>query len=158
MNGFFCALAQAARDQPGSALVSWRSERRCAELYGTLVRPDAAGIYQEGGQRVGFFLEHDTGSEPLARMASKLAGYAELHAAGGPRHPVCFWLPSATREARLRRLLTERQGPITLATASAELAGALGTGPAGVIWLAAGTDRRRRLAELAGPERPTTSR
>ena len=56
VNGFFCALAQAARHQPGSALVSWRSERRCAELYGTLVRPDAAGIYQEGGQRVGFFL------------------------------------------------------------------------------------------------------
>ena len=158
VNGFFCALAEAARDQPGSALVAWRSERRCAELYGTLVRPDAAGVYQEHGQRVGFFLEHDTGSEPLARVASKLAGYAELHAAGGPRHPVCFWLPSAARESHLRRLLTERQGPIAVATASAELAGALGTGPAGAIWLAAGTDQRRRLAGLADPRQPTTPR
>ena len=158
VNGFFCALAQAARHQPGSALVSWRSERRCAELYGTLVRPDAAGIYQEGGQQVGFFVEHDTGSEPLARVAAKLAGYAELRTAGGPRHPVCFWLPSTAREAHLRRLLAEHPGPVQVATASAELADALSTGPAGVIWLPVGAGRRRRLAGLADPRRPTTPR
>ena len=158
VNGFFCALAGAARRQPGSALVSWRSERRCAELYGTLVRPDASGIYQEGGQQVGFFLEHDTGSEPLARVAAKLAGYAELQAAGGPRHAVCFWLPSTAREAHLRRLLAEHPGPVQVATASAELADALSTDPAGAIWLPLGAERRRRLAGLADPRRPTTPR
>ncbi len=158
VNGFFCALAEAARDQPGAALVSWRSERRCAELYGTLVRPDAAGVYQEHDQQVGFFLEHDTGSEPLARVAAKLAGYAELRAAGGPRHPVCFWLPSAAREANLRRLLAEHPGPVQVATASAELATALSTDPAGPIWLPIGAERRRRLAGPADPGRPTTPR
>ena len=105
-----------------------------------------------------FFLEHDTGSEPLARVAAKLAGYAELRAAGGPRHRVCFWLPSTAREAHLRRLLAEHPGPVATATASAELADALSTGPAGAIWLPVGAERRRRLAGLADPRRSTTPR
>lgn len=158
VNGFFCALGAQARTEPATALVSWWSERRCAEHYGELVRPDARGVWAEHGRRVGFFVEYDTGSEPLARVAAKIAGYADLAAAGGPGHPVCFWLPTTAREAHLRRLLAERPPQLTAATASAELAAALGTGPAGPVWLTAGTERRRRLIELPAPSRATTGR
>ena len=43
------------RPRPLTAASSACGERRCAELYGTLVRPDAAGIYQEGGDGAGVF-------------------------------------------------------------------------------------------------------
>jgi hypothetical protein len=158
VNGFFCALGAQARAEPGCALVSWWSERRCAEHYGELVRPDAQGVWAEGGRQVGFFFEHDTGTEPLARVAAKLCGYTDLAAAGGPGHPVCFWLRSAAREANLRRRLAERPTQLTVATASAELAAACGIGPAGAIWLPAGTERRRRLIDLAPPTRPAWRR
>ena len=151
VNGFFCALGAQARSQTDTALVSWWSERRCAEHYGELVRPDAHGVWEEGGRQVGFFVEYDTGTEPLSRVAAKLCGYTELAAAGGPRHPVCIWLGSAAREAHLRRVLAERPHHVTVATASAELAAACGTGPAGPVWLPVDTERRRRLVYLAGP-------
>ena len=158
VNGFFCALGAQARHEPGRALVSWWSERRCAEHYGELVRPDAQGAWAEEGHQVGFFVEHDTGTEALARLAAKLAGYAELAAAGGPRQTVCFWLPTTAREAHLHRLLAERPRQVSVATASAELAVALGTGPAGALWLTAGAERRRRLIDLSAPNRPTSPR
>ena len=158
VNGVFCALGAQARNEAGCALVSWWSERRCAEHYGELVRPDAHGVWAEHGRQVAFFVEYDTGSEPLARVAAKICGYAELVAAGGPRHPVCFWLGSAAREAHLRRLLAERRPRLTVATASAEVAAALGTGPAGAVWLCVDSERRRRLVDLPAPSRATSGR
>ena len=158
VNGVFCALGAQARNEAGCALVSWWSERRCAEHYGELVRPDAHGVWAEHGRQVAFFVEYDTGSEPLARVAAKICGYAELVAAGGPRHPVCFWLGSAAREAHLRRLLAERRPQLAVATASAELAAALGTGPAGAVWLCVDSERRRRLVDLPAPSRATSGR
>jgi Replication-relaxation len=108
VNGFFCALAAHARTHPGTGLVAWWSERRCAEDYGQIVRPDVYGAWVEDGRRVDFFLEHDTGTEPLGRVAAKLSGYADLATAGGPAYPVLLWLPSSAREAHLQRLLGDR--------------------------------------------------
>ena len=39
-----------------------------------------------------FFLEYDTGTEPLSRVTAKLAGYAALAARTGITTPVLFWL------------------------------------------------------------------
>ncbi len=147
-NGFFTALAAHARTQPGTALLAWWSERRCADHYGELVRPDGYGAWVERDQRVGFFVEYDTGSEPLARLTAKLAGYADLANAGGPAHPVLFWLPSTAREAHLHQIFNQRPPAIVVATAAAYLAAARHVSPAGPIWLPTGTDHRRRLAEL----------
>ena len=60
-----------------------------------------------------FFLEYDTGSENLHRVAAKLAGYHNLAARTGITTPVLFWLPTARREAALRALLasTARRRP-----------------------------------------------
>lgn len=148
-NGFFTALAARARQQPAAALAEWWSERRCSEHYGQIVRPDACGAWVEGGRRIDFFLEYDRGTETLGRLVDKLAGYADLVTAGGPNYPVLFWLPTAAREADLHRLLGQRS-PVPAATAAADLAAALGTGPAGAVWLPVGTEIRHRLIDLGG--------
>ena len=143
VNGFFCALHRAARERSDAALVAWWSERRCAAEWGELVRPDAYGIWEEDGRRVEFFVEHDTGSEPLGRVASKLAGYRDLAEADGVARPVLFWLAQAGREPGLRKTLGATTLPVATAVA--------GTGnPAGAIWLPVEAEiPRRRLAQLA---------
>jgi hypothetical protein len=156
VNGFFCGLGSYARTHPGTTLAAWWSERRCAEHYGQIVRPDGYGAWVEDGQRTEFFVEHDTGTEPLGRLVAKLPAYADLVTAGGPAHPVFFWLPSTAREAHLRRLLDERRATVAVATAAAELARALGASPAGPIWLPVGSGRRRCLIDLAAVSGPPT--
>ena len=143
VNGFFCSLHRAARERSDAALVAWWSERRCAAEWGELVRPDAHGIWEEDGQRVEFFVEHDTGSEPLGRVAAKLAGYRDLAEADGVARPVLFWLAQAGREPGLRKALGATTLPVATAVA--------GTGnPADAIWLPVGQEApRRRLAQLA---------
>ena len=153
VNGWFCALAAHTRTQPGTALVDWWSERRCAEHYGELVRPDGYGAWlEEDGRKVDFFIEYDTGSEPLGRVAAKFAGYGDLVAAGGPDRPVLLWLQSATREVHLHQHLAEHAPACLVATGSAVLAAALGTSPAGPVWLVPGRERRCSLVDL-GTER-----
>ncbi len=66
---------------------AWWSERRCAAEWGDFVRPDAYGVWEEGGDRVEFFVEHDTGTETLARVAAKLDGYRDLAEAEGAARP-----------------------------------------------------------------------
>ncbi|MQA84372.1 MAG: hypothetical protein GEV03_07055 [Streptosporangiales bacterium] len=147
VNGFFTALAAAARTSAGTcALEQWWPERRCAAEYGELVRPDAYGVWRQHRRRVGFFLEHDQATEPTARAAAKLAGYADLAIAEDTPVVVLFWLPSPDREASLRPEL-ERAAPraVTVATATPT------PGPASRPSVAAATRRPARL-----PGRPTT--
>jgi hypothetical protein len=137
VNGFFCALHAAARRRPDAAVGAWWSERRCAAEWGDFVRPDAYGIWEEGGERFEFFLEHDTGSEPLSRVAAKLAGYRDLAEADGVSRPVLFWLAQPGREPGLRKALGATALPVATAVA--------GTGnPADTIWLAVGEEAPRR--------------
>jgi hypothetical protein len=171
-NGFFTALAAAARTSSGQlALECWWSERRCAALWGDLARPDGYGRWTE--QHPGrppvtadFFLEYDTGSEDLPRLIAKLAGYADLAARTGIATPVLFWLPTPRREAALRARLA---GPPPHGTRDAASAaqipgvpvataapGTSRSGPAGPAWLPAGTaGPRLRVAQLAPPGTPS---
>ncbi|MGH9127666.1 MAG: replication-relaxation family protein, partial [Acidimicrobiales bacterium] len=143
VNGFFCALHKVARDRPTAEVVAWWSERRCAAEWGELVRPDAYGIWDEDGQRVEFFLEHDTGSEPLSRVAGKLAGYRDLAEADGTARPLLFWLAQPGREPGLRQAFGDTALPVATAV--------VGMGnPADTIWLPVGEEAQRRpLALLA---------
>ena len=102
VNGFFAALAAHARHRRDAALAVWWSERRCAERWGQLVRPDGYGRWQQAGSEVDFFLEYDRGTEDLGRLLGKLDGYAELAAVSQIATPVLFWLPSPAREASFR--------------------------------------------------------
>jgi hypothetical protein len=151
-NGLFTALARAAR-RGGGELACWWSERRCAAAWGDLARPDGYGLWRDpGGTGSDFFLEYDTGSEDLPRLAAKLTGYRELASRTGIATPVLFWLASGQhREQQLRALLAAA-GPVpgvpvlTATPASAQAAG----GPAGPAWLPAGqTGPRLRPGQLA---------
>jgi hypothetical protein len=144
VNGFFAALAAAARRLPDAGLEAWWSERRCAAEWGELVRPDGFGAWREGGRRVAFFFEHDTGTEALRRVADKLDGYADVAVAEGRALPVLFRFPTHRREAAARRVLLHPD--VQVVTSSADAL----DGPAGAVWLpVAGDGPRRRLADLA---------
>lgn len=158
INEFFAHLhAYARRHGDASAVAHWWPERRCAALWGDLARPDAYGRWAEPaagtakptGDPCGFdfFLEHDTGSETLQRVAGKLAGYAALAESTGINTPVLFWLPSRAREINLRKVLGTPQVPVSTAV---HTPGTDPQGPAGPVWLPAGTTGPRlRLAQLA---------
>jgi hypothetical protein len=164
-NGVFTSLAAAARASGGrAALDRWWGERRCAAAWGGRARPDGYGRWSEQrpGQpavTVDFFLEYDTGTEPLTRLVAKLTGYADLAARTGITTPVLFWLPGARREAALhRRLAGPPPAGIRNAASAAQVPGvpvatatAAGPeGPAGAAWLPAGSPGPRlRLAQLA---------
>jgi hypothetical protein len=145
-NGVMTALAAAARTRPGSALAVWWPERRCAQQWGELARPDAYGRWHENGRDTDFFLEYDTGTEPVRQVAAKLPGYAALAEVSGITTPVLFWFPSPAREDSVRPVLAA--GTVPAATASP----AVGSGPAGQVWLPAGRDGTRLcLPDLAFP-------
>jgi hypothetical protein len=132
VNGFFASLARQARTHPGTGLDAWWSEARATKACGSLARPDGLGGWHEHGRQVWFFLEYDTGTETLDRLAAKLTGYHDVIDVGGPTYPVLFWLPSLLREANLHRRLGPAS-PVPVATATAEAAQATGTGPR--LWL-----------------------
>jgi Replication-relaxation len=147
VNGFFTALARAARSQPKreAALEVWWSEQRCAAHWGQLIHPDGYGRWREHQARVDFFLECDRGSEPLQRLAAKLPGYTELAHASGITTPLLLWLPTPTREAATRQALTGASLPVATATPHPQHT------PAGPLWLPLQQrdGPRRRLAQLA---------
>lgn len=122
-------------------LAAWWSERRCLRLWQDLARPDGYGHYtlaapgtDPGSARnLRFFLEYDTGTEPLGRLAAKLPGYAKL-AAATTTQPVLFYLPSRQREENLHRLLARDALRVPVATTSPDALTAAGTGPVGPVW------------------------
>ncbi|HEY7146964.1 MAG TPA: replication-relaxation family protein [Streptosporangiaceae bacterium] len=168
-NSVFCALAAQGRQAGNAALTCWWSERRCAALWGDLARPDGYGQWAQntpaGPAVTDFFLEYDTGTENLHRVAAKLTGYRDLAARTGITTPVLFWLPTARREAGLRALLaaTAPSGPaaqpsgtapgVPVATTTPEAA-ASGAGPAGPAWLPGGQPGPRLRLTAAGGTRP----
>ncbi len=138
-NGFFTALARAAR-LGGGELACWWSERRCAAAWGDFARPDGYGLWRDpGGQGTDFFLEYDTGSEDLPRVAAKLTGYRELANRTQIATPVLFWLASGPRREQQFRALLAAAGPVPgvpVVTATPAPAQADG-GPAAAAWLPA---------------------
>ncbi len=156
VNDWFAALVAAARRHPdtpppegagaGWALTAWWSEHRCARHFGDLVRPDGYGRWRAEGREVEWFLEFDFGTEALAVVAGKLAGYARLAAATGITTPVLLWFPTVRREAAARRLVgrarqdLDQPGVVPLATAAADLLdpGERDASPALPVWLPLG--------------------
>jgi hypothetical protein len=144
VNGFFAALAQEARRRPDAKLVCCWPAARCAERWGTIVRPDAYGRWAEPAGEVDFFLEHDPGGDtPTERLAGKLAGYDDLALGSGIATPVLVWASTLEREAALRRLPPPALVPMATGVQT------LGS-PADQVWLPLGrAGPRRPLAALA---------
>ncbi len=149
LNGFFTALLRSARTHPGRSLDEWWSERRCAREWGEVVRPDGYGVWTEGDTTLPFLLEHDNGTERLARLAQKLDGYARLAAEAGHPNWVLFTFPGPRREADARRVLARPDVPV--ATAARSPHPAPGFSPDTDVWLPVGNrGPRLRLVQLAG--------
>ncbi|WP_460493895.1 replication-relaxation family protein [Dactylosporangium cerinum] len=130
VNQFFVDLLAATRlpNASGARLVRWWSEQHATDVYAQSgIRPDGHGIWHAHEHTVGFFLEHDRGTEDLPRVVAKLRAYARL-AEFGPRYPVLLWLPTLQREANVLRLLAGVNTPMPVATA------VHGPDPAGRVW------------------------
>jgi hypothetical protein len=174
-NDVFTAIAAAGRRDPAAGrLAAWWSERRCARLFDDSgARPDGYGHFTlapfgadpDSAPNVRFFLEYDTGSEPLGKVAAKMAGYAKLAATTAPV-PVLFFLHSRAREVNLHRVLAEQNLTFPVATTSRETLAATGLGPARAVWrpvdgkrLRPGApENRLRLLELGEQASPGSRR
>lgn len=160
VNDLFTRLIATARTTANVALTAWWPEHRCARTWGAFVRPDAYGQWTQTDERgteqaCDWFLEHDTGTETLARVTAKLDRYADLAAATRITTPVLIRTSTPTREANLHRRLRNAPVPIATTTFTGPYEHA---SPADAIWLPAGGRMRLRLIDLArlnGPI-PTT--
>ncbi|GAB3436460.1 replication-relaxation family protein [Actinophytocola sediminis] len=130
VNDWFTALVDRARHPhptEQTELVAWWSETRCGRHFGDLIKPDAYGRWCTGNRQVEWFLEYDFGTEALAKLAGKLAGYAALAQATGITTPLLMWLPTSRREATARQALArawrdlDDRHTVPVATAAAEL-------------------------------------
>ena len=151
-NQFFIDLHAHTRTDPHARLRRWWSEQHATAAYALAeIRPDGHGVWQAGDRDVGFFLEHDNGTEPLGTVLRKLRRYAHL-AEFGPRYPVLLHVPSRRREANLLHALAGVPTPMPVAT------GVHGEHPAGPSWTLAADPRLRRwLHELPSDHGPTNS-
>ncbi|WP_373319781.1 replication-relaxation family protein [Rugosimonospora africana] len=104
-NQLFVDLIAHARTDPGAGLLRWWSEQHATAAYAFAdIHPDGHGIWRTAGHDVGFFLEHDNGTEPLSVVLAKLRGYQRL-AEFGPRYPVLLRVPGRRRETNLLHVL-----------------------------------------------------
>ena len=131
VNTFFCRLLATARTRPGTNLEQWLSEWDTAAAFPSTVRPDGFGRWSDGAAWCDFFLEYDTGTEPISRLIDKLPGYADAIRAADVCTPVLFWLPGPAREQHLHQALTATGTDIPIATAAGPITDA---DPAGPIW------------------------
>ncbi|MER6091319.1 replication-relaxation family protein [Streptomyces bluensis] len=150
VNELLTHLAAHGRTRPETGLSLWLSERSCARRWGDIVRPDAYAHYHEGNQLLPFFLEYDTGSQPLTRVEAKLAGYAAFTTTASTRPALLIHTRTASRDQALRRRLAApaRELGLSIATSSADFTT---TEPWGPWWspLGSGDTRRTTLTGLA---------
>jgi len=161
VNEFFTQLAAHARTHPDAELRRWWSAARCQQAgafsshvrsdgrvdgvalaYRPRVRPDGHGIFTARNATTAFFLEYDTGTEPLARLVEKVDGYHDLARVTGHLWPVLFWLPTPARESHLHDALSDARIGYPAATAVHGHASRTAT---------AGTPVRRDPDSPAGP-------
>jgi hypothetical protein len=152
VNELLTLLAARTRTHPETGIVLWLSERSCARRWGDIIRPDAYAHWYDGEHLLPFFLEYDTGSQPLARVEAKLAGYAAFTTTGaaGARPALLLHTRTASREKALRHRLAgpARELGLNIATSSTDFTT---TQPWGPWWapLPPGDTRRTTLTRLA---------
>ena len=117
VNQFFIDLHAHTRTHPATALRRWWSEQHTTAFYHRArIFPDGHGVWHADGHTVGYFLEHDRGTENIRRVVSKLRGYERL-ARHSIAFPVLLWVPSHRREASLLNALDGAQFPMPIAVA-----------------------------------------
>jgi hypothetical protein len=167
VNQFFIDLAGHARTHHDASLDRWWPSSRFHDkgaffttgadpglmLLAHAPRPDGHGIWTEHGASRAFFLEHDTGTEPLRTLVAKVIVYGTVALRNQRPWPVLFWLPTAQRERNFHVALTDaldgRIPAVPVATAARDDASGRGRSPAeDVWWLHRREGARLRLAQL----------
>lgn len=165
VNGFFTDLAAHANTHPDATLDRWWPASRFQQqgaffqpgdgvnvsLAGSNVRPDGHGVFTEGGRSVPFYLEYDTGTEPLHILISKVARYRILASHTHRWWPVLFALPSTRREWNLHQRLADDYGytDLPIATTTVDHPDLAGLSPAQAVWWLHGRyGARQRLSDL----------
>lgn len=143
-------LIATARTDADARLRRWWSAAAATAAFGRRIRPDAHGVWYHAGREVGWFLEHDAGTEDHPRLVAKLDAYRNLRRDGGPDYPVLFWLPTRRRETHLHHhFAASHTAGVIVATAARDNLGEYG--PAGPVWRIAGNGGERyALCELGG--------
>jgi hypothetical protein len=144
-SGFFTRLAQALRRAPDAALLEWSGQRRCAQRWGDLVRPDGHARLALATGQLEVWLEWDRATEPHARLHDKLDRYEELALALDQPLTLLFVAPGERRERHILDGLRPT-GDVRVLTTTGERHHA---DPLARNWLAAGAERRAALADLA---------
>jgi hypothetical protein len=157
-SGFFTHLAYAARTTGRGQLVTWWGQRRCAQAWGELVRPDGYAHLRLDHTDLEVWVEWDRGTETHARLRDKLDRYQELSVALNRTITLLIVLPSDRREAEVRRRLQAvNDVPVLTSTAARH-----DVDPLASNWLelAASAERRLTLAQLRShpAEQPIFSR
>ncbi|WP_198008957.1 replication-relaxation family protein [Saccharomonospora saliphila] len=123
----------------GEGLHTWRSEQWITEFYEHQIGPDGYGCWYQDGTWLGFFLEHDTGTEPVRRVVDKLDRYMGADQPHSNRYDparlagmVLIWTTSARREQNLRTALQAKHFLVPVATAARDHGDP--DGPAGAVW------------------------
>ncbi|QGN48079.1 hypothetical protein GKC29_15350 [Micromonospora sp. WMMC415] len=152
VNQLFVDLIAYTRTDSRAHLRRWWSEQHATAAYHLAgIRPDGHGIWTAGGRTVGFFLEHDNGTEPPASVLRKLRAYERL-AEYGPRYPVLLRVPHRRREASLLDALADVPTAMPVAT------GLHDEHPAGPAWtLTTDPGLRRWLHDLPSDHGPHTT-
>jgi hypothetical protein len=149
VNGVYASLVGHARHCPEAGLVEWMTEAEAARWTEGIVRPDAFGRWQEGGEAAEFFLEYDRGTESRPRLVEKLADYERFESERGATAFVLFAFPSERRERAARAALAGATVPVATAALSAD------SGPQAAVWLPlGGHGERLRLAALGRAPKP----
>lgn len=154
VNELLTHLAACARHLPGTGLTLWISEHSAARRWGDIIRPDAYAHWQDatrtrGEYHLPFFLEYDTGSQSLARVEAKLAGYAAFTTATGTSPALLIHTRTASRDLALRRRLSASAAELGLAVATSSADFTTNT-PWGAWWMPLEpTTRRTSLTGLA---------
>lgn len=144
-SGFFTRLAQALRETPDAALLEWWGQRRCAQRWGDLVRPDGHARFALPSGRLDVWLEWDRATEPHARLRDKLDRYEELALALDQPLTLLFVAPTDRRERHIHDGLRPT-GEVLALTTTAERHHA---DPLAPNWLSDGAERRATLRDLA---------
>jgi hypothetical protein len=158
VNQFFTDLAGHARLH-GGQLQRWLSAAQCAQPWalGDVaflgVKPDGHGVWAENDAVTPFYLEWDSGTEPLPVLTDKIGQYHRQMQHRLPRWPVLISLHSAVRERNLHHRLaaTPASTRVVVATSSRDQLTTAQMSPADQVWLVhgGGTTGRLRIADLA---------
>jgi len=157
--GFFIALAQATRREPGQALCWWETGAVCERRYRVHerwfnFRPDALAEYGVGQEQFRFWLEWDCGTMNVRDLAIKFTSYAHYvvsreWARERSMLPVLLCVaPDIAQERRMQRVvqarLTHTPGVVVWTTTEVLLNE---HGPLASIWLQ-GIPQRRQAIQL----------